>query len=143
MCLHVTRKALLVYRRVALRTLLLRKRASFTIRVARAVPLLMLIETGAIELSLAMLTDPSKFELRLWGSRPAFSTSARMVAKPMVLRVPTTFHLYIRGLEGAKLRYRVLDRRGFVAGWAGGALLGIVALSQGAGWVGTGSGPSA
>jgi hypothetical protein len=28
------------------------------------------------------------------------------------------------------------DRRGFVACWAGGAVLGILALSQGAGWVG-------
>ena len=61
MCLHVTRKALLVYRLVALRTLLLRKRASFEIRVARTVPFPMLIEAGAIKLSLAMLTNPSKF----------------------------------------------------------------------------------
>jgi hypothetical protein len=28
------------------------------------------------------------------------------------------------------------DRRGFVACWAGGAALGILALTQGAGWVG-------
>ena len=28
------------------------------------------------------------------------------------------------------------DRRGFVACWAGGAVLGVLALSQGAGWVG-------
>ena len=61
----------------------------------------MLIETGAIELSLAMLTDPSKFELRFWRSRATLSTSARMVAMPTVMRVPATFHLYIRGSEGA------------------------------------------
>ena len=101
MCLHVTRKALLVYRLVALRTCLLFKCALRAIRVARTVPFLMLIETGAIELSLAMPTDPSKFELWFRRSRAALSTSARMVAMPMVMRVPTTFHLYTRGLEGA------------------------------------------
>ena len=34
-----------------------------------------------------------------------------MVAMPMVMRVPTTFHLYIRGLEGAKLRISSRKRR--------------------------------
>jgi len=43
------------------------------------------------------------------------------------------------GLWGQRIKHVQIpaDRRGFVAGWAGGALLGIVALSQGAGWVGT------
>ena len=42
------------------------------------------------------------------------------------------------GLWGQRIKHVQIpaDRRGFMAGWAGGAVLGIVALTQDAGWVG-------
>ena len=42
------------------------------------------------------------------------------------------------GLWGQRIKHVQIpaDRRGFVAGWAGGAALGVIALTQGAGWVG-------
>jgi len=66
----------------------------------------MLVQTSPVKLLLAMFTQASQLELRLWGSRSAFSASAWMV-----VRVPTTFHLYTRVLEGAKLRTSSRKRR--------------------------------
>ncbi len=42
------------------------------------------------------------------------------------------------GLWGQRIKHVQIpaDRRGFVAGWAGGAVLGIIALTLGGGWVG-------
>jgi hypothetical protein len=50
-----------------------------------------------------------------------------------LLVVAGTFALWGQRIKHVQIP---ADRRGFVAGWAGGAVLGIIALSQGGGWVG-------
>ena len=70
------------------------------VRIFMAMPFLMLVQTSAIKLSLAMLTYPSKFELRLWTPRPALLATARMMLSVAVV-VAAALHLYTTGLEGA------------------------------------------
>jgi hypothetical protein len=49
------------------------------------------------------------------------------------LLVAGSMALWIQRIKGVRIPD---DRRGFVACWAGGAALGILALTQGAGWIG-------
>lgn len=51
-----------------------------------------------------------------------------------LLMVAGTFALWGQRIKHVQIP---ADRRGFVAGWAGGAALGIIALTQDPGWVGT------
>ena len=62
---------------LAMWTFLLCKRPLLSMRVFLAVPSLMLIEAGAVELALAVFTDASQFKFGLWGSRTTLLTPAR------------------------------------------------------------------
>ena len=62
---------------LAMWTFLLCKRPLLSMRVFWAVPSLMLIEAGAVELALAVSTDAAHLKLGLRGSRPTRLTSAR------------------------------------------------------------------
>ena len=68
----MSRERFLVDVFMAMRTFLLCERPLFAIRVFRAMPFLMFVKAGAIELSLAVSTDASQFKLGLWGSRSTF-----------------------------------------------------------------------
>ena len=68
MSLDMTGETFLVDHVFAMGTFLFRKRPLLSMRVFRAVPSLMLVEAGAVELALAVSTDASQFKLGLWGS---------------------------------------------------------------------------
>ena len=63
---HVARETFLVDHLFAMGTFLRRKRPLLSMRVFRAVPSLMLIEAGAVELALAISTDAPQFKFGLW-----------------------------------------------------------------------------
>ena len=85
----MSRKRFLVDMFMAMRTLLLRERPLFAIRVFRAMPSHVFVKACAVELALAVSTDAAQLKLGLWGSRPTLFTSARRF--PMV-RVAAALH---------------------------------------------------
>ena len=66
MNLDMAGETFLVDHLFAMGTFLRRKRPLLSMRVFRAVPSLMLIEAGAVELALAISTDAPQFKFGLW-----------------------------------------------------------------------------
>ena len=89
MNLDMAGETFLVDHLFAMVTFLRRKRPLLSMRVVRAVPSLMLIEAGVVELTLAIFTQASQFKLGLWGSRTTLLTPARFI---LMARMAAALH---------------------------------------------------
>ena len=79
MSLHVPGQRFFVYQFLTVRTLLLGESACLSVWILATMPFLMFVQARAIELSLAMFTNASQFELWFRGSGPTFLAATRMV----------------------------------------------------------------
>ena len=100
----MSRKRFLVDMFMAMRTLLLRERPLFTIRVFRAMPFHVFVKACAVELALAVSAYAAQLKLGLWGSRPTFVAAGTMarLSQRVQMHVPRIFHFFSVGDIGQK-----------------------------------------